>query len=333
MSVDDPLEPLRSGVPDDHQIAPAVADRIEAALRVAHAAHAPTAARVPAWRRPIALAALALVVLLAAVASLVVRDTAPSAALVLRDAAGVTVALPDGSRVVDPADGFRLPDGAIITIAVGGMATIDGTTIESPSVLEVRDGSLVIQVDVTSTQPPTTERVPPTTTTVAERATTTTSEAPAAVDRDDDTAPTTTTQPTRPDEPDTTTSARPDRDRGEGGPPRGDGDGDAPADDPPDRIDASTVEIELRVRPVDRGFSVAWMVAPLEAGWQVVVERQLPDGDPTVVAGPTTEAAGEFVDDPDVRVGRDGPRVRYRVSVIDEAGEVIASGPFQSVRR
>lgn len=320
MTTDEPMDRLRATVAGDHRMRAGAADRLEADLRIAHADRSPRPGGVPVWRRPVALAGVAVVVMLVAVASLVVRDTAPSAALVLTDAAGVTVVLPDGSEVVDPEDGFRLPEGAVVSIAEGGRATIDDATIDEASVLEVRDGALVARVDVTTTEAPEVEA--PTSTTVAVDRTTTTTLGPND-DRPDEPATTTTTSPpddTRHDDPAASTTT-------------------LPVDRPDEKRRArdgephTAVDIGLQVEVADGGLRVRWSVAPLEPGWQVVVHRQIGDGERTVVVGPTAEAEGEIVDGPGGAAVDERRRVRYRVAVLDEAGELIGAGPFQSVRR
>lgn len=319
MTTDEPMDRLRATVPGDHRMSEGAADRLEADLRIAHAERATRPGRGPVWRRPVALAGVAVVVMLVAVASLVVRDTAPSAALILTDAAGVTVVLPDGSEVVDPDDGFTLPEGAIVSIAEGGRATIDDATIDEASVLEVRDGALVARVDVTTTEAPEVE-VPTSTTVAVDRTTTTTLE--PKDDRPDEPATTTTTSPpadTRRDDPAASTTLPVDRT-------------DEKRRDR-DREPHTAVDIGLQVEVADGGLRVRWSVTPLEPGWQVVVHRRIGDGERTVVVGPTAEAEGEIVDVPDVVAGDERPRVRYRVAVLDEAGELIGAGPFQSVRR
>lgn len=341
-SVDDHMARLRASVDDRDGMDAAAADRLEAALRVAHAERSRPAA-VPGWRRPALLGAMALVVVLAALATMVVQDTAPSAALVLRDASGVTVVLPDGSRVVDPVDGFELPDGAVVSIADGGRATIDDTTIDVASVLEVRDGALVAQVDVTTTRPD--DRVPtdqttdrdssdqptdqPSSTTL--RDATTTSE-PGTSDRPPTTdAPAPFDRPTAPDgersDASGPTTTRP-NDRSGGETPPTTVVPPAPEPDP-----HAAIDIGLRVQRVDSGIGLRWVVIPLADGWQVVVQRQIGDAAVETITGPSTAAEGETIDPLDVPVGGDQPRVRYRVAVLDDAGGLVGAGPYQSVRR
>jgi len=326
---DDPIDALRRSVPDSHRMPSDAADRLEAGLRVAHAARRPVP--VPLWRRPVALGALGLLLFVAALATLVIRDTEPSAALVLSDAEGVTVLLPDGSEVVDPEDGFALPEGAVVSIAEGGTVTIDETIIDAVSELLVRDGRLVSRVavsvpdmttDTASSPPPTpdSDREDPATTEPErdEPVPTTSTAVPGGDDghdehqgeerddggdHDERDRVTTTTAPTEPDAPTSTV---------------------APAD--------ATVDVSLRLSARDDGVLVVWSVVELAPGWQVVITRRVGNGDVAAVIGPTREAVGEFVDPLPARDG-DRVRVRYRILVLDEDGVVIAESPDRSVRR
>lgn len=320
---DEPMDRLRGSVPDDHRMAAGPADRLEAALRVAHAGRAASPHHVPAWRRPVAFGAIAVVIVVAMVATLVLRDPAPSAALVLRDAAGVTVVLPDGSEVSDPADGFELPDGAIVSIAAGGMATIDETTIRAAAVLEVRDGALISRVDISTTTVADADgpAVASTTTSIAPERATTTTTTTTVPDRDRPADTSTTIETTDDRRRDRSTTTHP--------PPRHRDDESSEPDRQPD----AAIEIELRLEPVDDGVRIRWAVAALDDGWQVVIQRRIGEGERVVVAGPTAAAEGDVVDRPDVSPRRDGPEVRYRVVVLDAAGGVVGAGPFQSVRR
>ena len=149
---DHPLEPLaRAEVAD---LDAAARDRIEAGLRVQHAAR-PTADGPARSPRRWLVAAPALVVLLVVVTvALLARDTAPAVALEVRDAMDVVVTLPDGSTVQDPADGFALVDGAVVVIADGGSITIDDVTLPGGTTVTVRDGRLVTDVVATTTTDP-----------------------------------------------------------------------------------------------------------------------------------------------------------------------------------
>ncbi|MEM9467446.1 MAG: hypothetical protein AAGA90_18880 [Actinomycetota bacterium] len=330
-----PLDALRRSVAETERLDPATADRIESRLRVAHAASRsrPTAR----WWRP-AIAAPALLVLVVALSvGVLLRGSDPAAALVVTDADNVTVRLPDGTLVVDPEDGYRLPDGAVVEIGVGGMVTVDDVVLDSAAVLEVRDGRLVADVVATTTTPVRPDHLAPepTTTEPPDEVVTTTTLPPTTTTA----APATTAAPERSE---TTTTTAPADDRGRDD--DGDGDGDREGDDgrggreernrdDGEDIDVGpTVSIALDLVRSDRGVELQWNVDGLQPGWSVVIVRRIGDGDPTTVVS-TTDEVGGVTDAPTRDDGRPvDRRLRYRLIVLDEAGGEVASGPSQSLR-
>ncbi len=324
-----PLERLDLGGDRSPAADPQFADRLEASLRVAHADRQRAAA--PIWRRVAVVAPMLVVLLVVATVAVVVRDESPSAALVLTDASDVTVHLPDGSTLFDPADGFLLVDGTVIEIADGGSVTIDEITVDSAAVFTVRDGALVSDVAGTTT----TDRPPGSTTSgsVTERTTT------SVPDTDRTTSTTVAPPSTRPVDSPTTLPPPPRDDE-----TAADARDQAPTDEPGDH--GVALEISLRVRAGDGGVRLAWNVVGGEDGWTTIVMRR--SGDHAVESGPGAgidvllaepgvvlvaerpgAGAGELFDR--VALG-DGP-VRYRVLVLDGARGIVASSPAQIVGR
>ena len=321
MTTDDhnPLEALHAEVGPEARLDAHVADHIEASLRVAHAEQRTPAA--PWWRRSIALAPAAVLIVVAISAALVLRTESPSAALVITDAENVTIVLPSGDIVTDPADGFELPDGAVIEIGAAGMVSIDDVVIDEPARFAVVDGSLVSDVIATTTTPDRPDHLDPSTTTTVEPAevTTTTTTEPV---RDEPATTTTVTERTT-----TTTTTEP--------PPRtddrrDDDRRDERRDDEPDPEPGPAVGIGFQVDRVEGdGARVSWNVTGALDGWTVSIRRTIGDGTPVTVVsnGPLT---GELVE----TFGRDAEgRVRYRLLVLDEAGGEVASAPAQGLRR
>ena len=326
-----PLDVLRRSVPDDDRLESAIADRIESRLRVAHAEANPS--RPVRWWRPALAAPIAVLLVVALSLAVVLRTSDPAAALVVTDAENVTVRLPDGSLVIDPEDGYELPDGAVLEIGLGGMVTVDDVVLDSAGVLAVRDGRLVADVVATTTTPDRPDHLAPDpTTTVApvDVVTTTTTAAPTTTVPVDP-------EPTEPEPSDrTTTTARADRtDRDEREPTddrdgaRGDED-DRRAEEP---LDAPiTVSIALELDRVDSGVRVSWAVDGLQPGWSVVILRTIGDNEPSVIVS-TADPTGQVIDQPTRADGRPAERrAGYRVIVIDEADGEVASGPKQSLR-
>ncbi|MDW3217715.1 MAG: hypothetical protein R8F63_03795 [Acidimicrobiales bacterium] len=326
-----PLDALaESRVPE---LDPTSRDRIEAGLRVQHAGQrTASAARSPRrWLVAVPALAIALVI---ATAVLVVRDTAPVAALEVRDAQGVVVTLPDGSVVRDPVDGFELRDGAVVAVEIGGSITIDDVTLTGGTTVTVRDGRLVTDVVATTTTDAVDDRPgdappgddPPTDT----RATTTTSTTTEPVDRPAD-RPTTTTTSAPPDRPGDEPRPEPPRDGGDDPPPVDAGDGT----DDGEAKDGVDVAVALRVRAGDGAIRVAWNAEGIgDEPWRVVVVRttdgSVPaaSGDGVVVGsgrhGELLEQRADFPED----LGE----IVYRVLVLDEADGVVARSAPQTLR-
>ena len=221
---DDPLGPLRRSVADDDGIDPIAADRIEAGLRVAHAARRPSPAP---WRRAAVLVPVAALLVVALAVGMLARDEQRSAAFVVTDAENVTVVLPDGTLVRDPGDGFVLPDGARVEIGTGGRVTIDDVTIDesaaaAPVVLEVRDGRLISDVVATTTTPQRPDHLDPDpSTTEPPTDLTTTTTVPVPTTARPGESPT-TTRPPATDEAPTTTAPVTDDEADRGDEPRPD---------------------------------------------------------------------------------------------------------------
>jgi hypothetical protein len=334
----DPLAPLRgsASAAEDRFV-----DQLDARLRVRHAADR-RPARQPLWRRMAVLAPAMVVLLVAASVVMVARDQDPSAALVLTDAANVTVHLPDGTSVDDPADGFELVEGATIEIRDGGMATIDNVTVDVAAILVVRDGELVTDVIVTTT---TTGRGDSTLDTQTDADALDGSRDEGLGD-DGRVEPEIDADPDRSDPlggddrpPSTTvTTVRPALDDESDRDPE-------PSDPPPTLpVDAPAVEIGMRLRAVDEGVHISWFVRGAEDSWSVAVVRR--DGDSsgesfstmsdllavdevTLVADARSANEGQVVDG---EPGGDTP-VRYRILVVDSGGGIVASSPAQSLRR
>lgn len=347
-----PLDAMRRSVDDTSRIDRAVADRIESQLRIAHAGQNQTAGR--RWWRPAVAAPVLLVIVLALSIALVLRSSDPAVALVVTDADNVTVRLPDGSVVVDPNDGFELPDGAIVEIEPGGMVTVDDVVLDSAGRLEVRDGRLVADVVATTTTPERPDHLAP----PPQSADSVTTTGPPPTTSTE--PPVTTVAPKASEEPATTSTSVPstrDDDRGGrdggGADDRGDGrgtdDGDArdrdrdaePAEDSDgdtagpgwdDGAEGLTVGISLEIERADDGIRLVWNVDGLQPGWTVVVVRTAEDRDPVVVTS-SGASQGEIIDQPTREDGRRADRrVRYSLSVLDAAGGEVASGPSQSLR-
>lgn len=336
----DPLAPLRGSASsaDDRFV-----DQLDTRLRVQHATDRhPT--RQPLWRRVAVLAPTMVVLLVVASVVMVVRDQDPSAALVLTDAENVTVHLPDGTSVVDPPDGFELIEGATIEIRDGGMATIDNVTVDVAAVLVVRDGELVTDVIVTTTTTAV-SRDELADTRADDAATDAAVEDGAGEDRGDVVELEPDGDPDRSDEgggddrPATTaTTVRPASDDE---PDRG-GEPDDPAPTLP--VDAPAIEIGMRLRSVDGGVRISWIVRGADDSWSVAVIRR--DGDSSgeglftmgellALEGVTLVADGRQASEGQVVDGEPGgdETVRYRVVVVDSGGGIVASSPAQSLRR
>lgn len=120
----------------------AASARIESGLRVLHAQRqaTPQRARWQAWL--VAAPALALAVAVVTIA-LLAGDERGVAALELRGAENVVITLPGGAEVTDPADGYRLVEGAVLTVGEGGRVTIDDRVLGAGAVVTVEQGALV----------------------------------------------------------------------------------------------------------------------------------------------------------------------------------------------
>lgn len=321
-----PLGPLsRAVVPD---LDAAASDRIEAAMRVQHAARQPMPRRLGGWR----LAVPALAVVLLAVAVLLAIDDDPAvAALEIRDAQDVTVVLPTGESIENPADGYGLVDGSQVFVGQAGTVTIDDVMLGPGAVVTVRGDQLVSDVVATTTQPvddlderPTTSttRPPPAVAPTDPPRTTTPDAGPSTTTPVDSRPPTSAPVDTRPvpTEPPTT---RP------------------PVTEPPSStvarpVDGDPLAVGLRVAATDGAARVAWAVeGSLDPSWRVVVVRtidgSIPEGPGNAVvvgegpSGDLTETRADLGDDVTV--------VRYRVVVLDGSGGVVARSEVQSLGR
>lgn len=324
---DDLLGPLRRL---DSRADERFADRLEAELRVGHAAARRPAP--PVWRRLAVLAPALTLLVVVATTTLVLRDDTRSAALEISDANGVVVTLPDGTEVADPADGFALPDGAMVTVSPGGSATIDSVTLGAGAVVTVRDGSLVTDVVGTTTTAVTTSSAPP----VTEP---TTVDPPPSSTGPATTAPLPSTSTTRPDVTPTSVTPTPTRPVDEVEPPV-----DTRVEPTPETtvepvdagVDQPELALRLRVRPGDKGVMVVWRAEGVgERPWRTVLLRHRGRGEPAwpVVRG-TSELASTDGDTPgdylDTDVGGDLP-LRYRIVVVDAADGLVAQSAVQTV--
>jgi len=328
MSIDpeNPLGPLSHG--DTPPIDAALRDRIESGLRVQHASlpsgRPPNRRSVPRW---LVVGPVVAVLLLVATIGLVLRDEAAVAALELRDAQNVTVTLADGEVVVDPGDGFALPDGAIVVVGDAGRVTIDEVTLSAGAVVTVRDGQLVTDVVATTTtaRPVVPPGEPSTTTPPADGRTTTTT--------------TTTISPgdTRPpaDRPSDTVP-------GDLAPvdTAGPAPSVPPAPEPPDdgvddRDDVGTdISVALRINARDGGVFVAWHTeGVVHENWRVVVVRTTDGSEPTGPATGVVIAEGDRGDILERRgdLPADIEALGYRVVVLDEGEGVVASSVVQTL--
>lgn len=330
-----PLEPLvDAAVPP---LDPQAADRIETALRVGFADRTPGSrrSRVP---RGLVVGPIVVLLVLVVTVALVARDDAPVAALELRDARNVTVTLPDGAVVADPADGFALVDGAVVEVGTGGRVTIGDVTLAAGTTVTVRDGRLVSDAIVTTTTDPpvTPSAAPPGPEPPDDPATTVPTSVPTAVpppipSRRPEPTPTprppVPTPTARPESPVPTTSGRPE-------PPE--------TSRPPTTTSPRTpgpeadVSFALRVAGTEGGARVSWRADGVAPGtWRVVVIRAV-DGSETVDLR-TASVVGEGVQGELVDSFRSLPPettvVRYRVVAIDGAGGVVAGSAVHSFAR
>ncbi len=361
---EDPIDALAELFAEpDPEPTPGFVDRLDTELRIAHAERSRTTAPSPRWGRLGALASVAAIVLAVATAGLVWNDRSVSSALEMTDAIGVQVTLPDGSTIEDPADGFDLPEGAIIVVSIGGSVTIDDVLLGEGSTVTVRDGSLVTDVVVTTSTTPTTESSDRT-----ERrnddgsmpATTATSEpqtmpAPLPPVGEPD-------RPVRPDE-HPGDQPVPERPLPTDRPTQPGRDAIHPAPQPNPQKGGPTVTIEPRplVPPVTiepppiappnpstevglsvrrhgrtRRVTLRWSTGPAaDARWRSVVIRSSADAPPDWPLGPGMVLLGQ------APVGHPGEAVddvppgtavaSYRVVLLDAAGGVVARGVVQSV--
>jgi len=159
---DDPIDALAELFAEpDPGPEPRFVELLESQLRVAHAEQNRAPATFgPRWGRLVGLATVAVVVLAAATAGLVYRDRSVSSALEMSDASGVSLTLPDGSTIDDPADGFELPNGTVIVIKIGGSAVVDDVVLGEGAVVTVRDGALVTDAKVDLAAAPVVDQVP-----------------------------------------------------------------------------------------------------------------------------------------------------------------------------
>lgn len=264
-----------------------------------------------------------LLLLAAATVTLVVRDEGTATALEVRDADNVTITLPDGSQVENPADGFALGESAIVMVGEAGSITIDDVTLGSGAVVRVRDGRLVTDIVVTAPGPPDylDESDAPTPTVTAP-----TTSAP--------TAPTTAAPAdTRPADSPTTVVRPVDRPPEESG---GDRPGtNRPAEERDDVAPARDVAVALRVNGRDGQIRVVWEATGLDEAWTVHVLRSTDGSTPvdpasavTVAIGASGELTERRNDLPD-----DIAALRYRVVVLDDSGAVVASSAVQTLHR
>lgn len=320
-----PLDPLAgSAVPE---MDAATRDRLEAGLRVQHASRhpAPGGRRIP--RRVVVGPVVALVLIVATIV-FVARDESAVAALEVRDAVNVTITLPGGDVVTDPADGFALTDGALVVVGADGRVTIDDVTLGAGTTVTVRDGRLVSDVVATTTidRPERTDR-------------------PADVD-DRDTEPdrppgevttttTTASAPPRPTEaPVDTTPVRPTpTDAPPPEPTRPPAD-PAPTDRPGEVDPGTDVAVALRVDRRDGGVRVTWNAEGVaDTGWRVVVVRTIDGSEPLRAGDGTVIGEGERGEVTDER--RDLPgdveTLRYRVIILDDGDGVVARSAVQTL--
>ncbi len=160
MSVDRPPPNPQEGL-EDLAATPVAApdplfvERLESHLRLAHA----NVSRSTPRRRlapALAVAAAAVVLGLA-----VVRVTrVESATAELEVASGVTVVLPDGTVVVDPAPGTPLADGTLVLVDEQGRAVVDGVELGPGSAVRIDRDTLVTPL-AGAAAPPTTASPPP----------------------------------------------------------------------------------------------------------------------------------------------------------------------------
>ncbi|MBT5140001.1 MAG: hypothetical protein HOM37_13200 [Acidimicrobiaceae bacterium] len=332
---DDPLAALRGATTaaEDRFV-----DQLDARLRVQHATGR-RRVRQPLWRRVAVLAPTMVVLLVVASVVFVVRDQSPSAAFVLTDVENVTVHLPDGTSIDDPADGFELTEGARIEIRDGGMVTIDGVTVDAAAVLVVRNGELVTDIvpttttiDTTGTSGTRTDEDDTDDDPTRDGASDDDRAEDPEVDRSDDSDETDAQPPTTV----TTVLSRPDDEP----------DSDSGPVDPSSAspVDVPLVEIGMRLRSVDGGVRINWSVRGADDSWSVAILRR--DGDDvieefstvseilaidsvTLVGNARQSSEGQVVDG---SPHGDGP-VRYGVLVVDSGGGIVASSPAQSLRR
>jgi hypothetical protein len=313
-------------------------DQLDARLRVQHASGRPPV-RQPLWRRVAVLAPTMVVLLVVASVVVVVRDQSPSAAFVLTDVENVTVYLPDGTSIDDPADGFELTEGARIEIRDGGMVTIDDVTVDVAAVLIVRNGELVTDIvpttttiDTSSTSGTRTNEDDTDDDPTRDGGTDDDRAVDPEVDRSDDSDEIDAQPPTTV----TTVRSRPDDEP----------DSDSGPDDPSSAspVDVPVVEIGMRLRSVDGGVRINWTVRGAEDSWSVAILRSEGDDaveefstvsemlalDSVTLVGNARQASEGHVVDGSPQ--GDGP-VRYRVLVVDSGGGIVASSPAQSLRR
>jgi len=316
---EDPIDALTDLFSEpDTEPTPGFVDRLEVDLRIAHADRNHVRQSVPIWGRVGALASMAVLVLAIATAGLVLRDRSVSSALELSNARGVVVTMPDGSVVSDPADGFDLPEGAVIVIEIGGSATIEDVSLPEGTVVTVRDGALVSEVSVTTTVAAPEHRpggldADPTVSPHRD------GPMPSAIPADEP-------APVVPDPPRTVPPAGMDRP----GPMA-----TVPADHP---APGSGLDLGLRLRLDARSHRVRieWSSGPAaEPMWRVVVVRTSGDLVPDWPLAPGAMVVGESVGTGRSEIidmlGPSGGVVNYRVLVLDEAGGVVARGAIQKV--
>ena len=334
----DPNDPLASLRGPTTAAGDRFVDQLDARLRVQHAASRQPV-RQPLWRRVAVLAPTMVVLLVVASVLVVARDQNPSAAFVLTNAENVTQHLPDGTSINDPADGFELIEGARIEIRDGGMATFGDVTVDVVAVLVVRNGELVTDVIPTttitgtsSTSDPATDDADTDDDPVRDEDSDDGGVVDPEIDRSDDLDEVDVRPPTTT----TTVGSRPDDE------PDHDSDPDDPS--PASPVDAPVVEIGMRLRSVDGGVRINWLVQGADDSWSVAVVRSEGDGfgeesstvgellaiDIVTLVGDARQASeGQVVDDAPEGDGL----VRYRVLVVDSGGGIVASSPAQSLRR
>lgn len=362
---DDPVDALAELFAEpDPDPDPRFVDRLESRLRVAHAEQNRTPVTVgPRWGRLVGLAAIAVMVLAAATTGLLYRDRSVSSALEMSDASGVSLTLPDGSTVEDPADGFELPDGTLIIIRVGGSAVIDDVVLDEGSVVTVRDGALVTEAEVDlATAPAPRDQAPLPDNDVASPTTAPTvppdrGQQPGNVPQPTDgrpVAPGPTAKPPPPSEPGRPPGPGLPNDPlgppvtiepGPIGPPVSvpppipappPADSVAPPGVPP--AAGQTLPVGLRVNRHGRTHSVkvAWSSgSSSSADWRAVVIRSTSDAPPQWPAAGATVIVGESpAGRPDSAVDAvppDAMVAKYKVVIVDRAGAVVASSVVQTV--